>query len=50
MPIFLTTLFGFLGSTVSGLFSFKGEQARTVQDALKLLGDINAEQAAAIQR
>lgn len=40
MP-FLAALFGFLGSTVSGLFGFKGDQAKTVQNALDVLKSVN---------
>lgn len=42
MPVILAALFGFLGRGVSGLFSFKGDQAQTVQSALKVLSDVNA--------
>lgn len=41
MPVIFSALFGFLGSAVSGLFSFKGDQAQTVQSALELLKSVN---------
>lgn len=41
MPVIFSALFGFLGTTVSAIFGFKGEQAKTVQDSLNLLGEIN---------
>lgn len=40
MPI-ISSIFGFLGSVVSGLFGFKGEQAKSVQSALELLKSVN---------
>lgn len=41
MPI-IASIIGAVGSFFTGLFNFKGEQAKTVQDSLKLLSDINA--------
>lgn len=40
MPV-IASIFGFLSSAVSGLFGFKGDQAKTVQSALDLLKSIN---------
>lgn len=37
----LTSIFGFFGSAVTGLFSYKGEQAKTVQSALDVLKSVN---------
>jgi hypothetical protein len=48
MPVFLTSFFGFIGSSVSSFFGFKGEQAKTVQSALEVLKSINATDAQAI--
>lgn len=47
MPI-IASLFGFLGSAVSGLFGFKGEQAKTVQTALEVLSSVNQVDAAVL--
>lgn len=47
MPVIFSAVFGFLGSAVTGLFNFKGQQAETVQSALKLLGDVNTTDAQA---
>lgn len=38
---FLVPLFGFLGNAVFGLFGFKGDQAKTVQNALEVLKSVN---------
>ncbi len=43
----LASLFGFLGPVVSGFFGFKGEQAKTVQDSIALLKQIDASDAQA---
>ena len=48
MPLFLSAIFGFFGSAVSGLFGFKGEQAKTVQSALEVLKSVDASDAQAI--
>lgn len=45
MPLIFSSIFGFLGTCVGGLFGFKGEQARTVQsafDVVKSLGDTDS--------
>lgn len=47
MPIF-AALFGAVGSFFTGLFNWKGEQAKTVQSALDLLKGIDANDSAAI--
>jgi hypothetical protein len=41
MPLILSALFGFLGSTVKGFFGFQGDQAQTVQKALDVLKSVN---------
>lgn len=46
MPV-IAALFGAIGSIFSGFFNFKGQQAQTVQDTLKLLGDVNTTDAQA---
>ena len=46
MPVF-AMLFGAIGSFFTGLFNFKGQQAQTVQEAIKLLGDVNTSEAQA---
>lgn len=45
MPV-IAAIFGFLGSFAKGLFGFKGDQAKTVQDALDLVKSINNSDAA----
>jgi len=40
MP-FIAALFGFLGSTVKGIFGFQGDQAATVQKAMDVLKSVN---------
>lgn len=47
MPVFLTALISTVGSFFTGLFNFKGEQARTVQDAIKVLAEVNQSDAQA---
>lgn len=42
MPVFLAALISTVGSFVTGFFNFKGDQAKTVQDAMKVLGEVNA--------
>jgi hypothetical protein len=37
----IASIFGFLGSVVTSLFNFKGEQAKTVQNTLDLLKGLN---------
>lgn len=46
MPV-IAALFGAVGSFVTGFFNFKGDQATTVQDTLKFLGDVNTNDAQA---
>jgi hypothetical protein len=41
MPFLLTSIFSTVGSFFTGLFGFKGEQARTVQSALDVLKSVN---------
>lgn len=41
MPVILASLFSAVGSFFTGLFSWKGEQAKTVQSALQVLSDVN---------
>jgi len=47
MPIIISSLFSFLGSAVTGLFGYKGEQAKTVQNALEVLKSVDANDAQA---
>lgn len=47
MPI-LASIFGFLTSTVSSLFGFKGDQAKTVQSAIDTLKSMDASDTATI--
>lgn len=42
MPVFLTALLSTIGGFFSGLFSYKNEQAKTVQSALEVLSNINS--------
>ncbi len=41
MPVILSSIIGLIGTTISGLFNFKGEQAKTVQDSLEVLKSID---------
>lgn len=43
----IPALFTLVGSFFTGLFNFKGQQAQTVQEAIKLLGDVNTTDAQA---
>lgn len=47
MP-FIAALLGFAGNFFSGLFGMKGEQAKTVQNALEVLKSVNDTDASAI--
>lgn len=48
MPVFLTSLFGFLGTSISSVFGFKGEQAKTVQSAIDLLKTVDTNDATSV--
>lgn len=41
MPVIFAGLFSAIGGIFSGLFSFKSEQAKTVQSALEVLKSVN---------
>lgn len=42
MPTILIALISGIGTAINGLFGFKGEQAKTVQEALKVLESVNS--------
>lgn len=42
MPTVLIALISGIGTAINGLFGFKGEQAKTVQEALKVLESVNS--------
>lgn len=43
-----TSLFSSIGGMVSSLFGFKGEQAQSLQEALKTLGEVDANDAKSV--
>lgn len=42
MPTVLIALISGIGTALNGLFGFKGDQAKTVQEALKVLESVNS--------
>lgn len=42
MPTVLIALISGIGTAINGLFGFKGDQAKTVQEALKVLESVNS--------
>lgn len=48
MPVFLTSLFGFLGSATSGFFNLKSNQVKAVETSLDLLKTIDTNDATSL--
>lgn len=48
MPIIISSIFGFIGSALTSVLGYKGEQARTVQAAIETLQKIDNNDSATI--
>lgn len=48
MPVILTSLFSLIGTVATGLFGFKGDQAKTVQAAIETVKNIDNNDSATI--